>query len=175
MQPFSISSVLRAISDGARQLNVDVTRAAAVQKATSELEMDLFAERTAIEVSMDSAKRTKEIEIRKQDPHFRELYEKSYERLSNVLKESRGEREVTPHVDRPLPDFDRAVRHSDPETDAAIQRKIDDLRTRRKDFLSGVRVELAGDPMLYKLFREKICEFHGDRYLAGLGPEASLR
>lgn len=173
-QPFSISSVFKAISDGARQFNEDVTRAAAVQKATSELENDLDAERTIIEISIDSAKRTKEVEIRKQDPRFRELNEQNYERLGKLLAEARTDREDPPRIDRPLPNFAHDVRHNDPETEAAILRKIDGLRSDREDFLSGVHVQLAGDPILYKHFVKNVREFHGDHYLAGLDPKSSL-
>ncbi|SAL58079.1 MULTISPECIES: UvrD-helicase domain-containing protein [Burkholderiaceae] len=101
-QRFSVRSFFKAINDGVSQLNDYVTRAQALQVSTSELEKDLFAERTIIEAAFDFAKSTKEIEIKKQDPRFRELYEQNVERLGRLLEESGSEREESRRIVRPL-------------------------------------------------------------------------
>jgi len=174
-QSFTISSVFKAINDGVTQINEYVTRAEALQKATSELEKDLQAERTVIEIALDFARSTKEMEIQKQDPRFRELYEQNFGRIGKLLEDARSDREDAPRIDRPLPNFARDVRHNDPEIESAIRRKIDGLRSDREDFLSRVHVELAGDPILYRHFLKKLHDFQSDHYLAGLDPRSSLR
>jgi DNA helicase IV len=171
-QRFTLSSFLQAINNGAAQINQHVSRAQALQQATSELELDLHAERSTIESALNEAKSAKELEVLKQDPTFRELYERSFEELSITVKTTQ---EDAPHSDRPLPTFSRTVRHKDPEIEDAIQRKVDGLRSDREAFLSGVHAHLADDPILYSHFLKKIHEFHGDHYLTGLDPQSSLR
>ncbi|WP_309243376.1 3'-5' exonuclease [Caballeronia sp. CLC5] len=174
-QRFSVRSFFKAINDGVSQLNDYVTPAQALQVSTSELEKDLFAERTIIKAAFDFAKSTKEIEIKKQDPRFRELYEQNVERLGRLLEESGSEREESRRIERPLPSFARTERHNDPEIEAAIERKIAGMRVDREDFLSRIHAQLASDQVLLRHFLSNLHDFHGDRYLRSIDPRSSLK
>lgn len=168
----TLSSILKAVNDGITEINQNLSRVHALQEATSELKLDMHAERTVIETALSSAKLAMELEIKLQDLRFREIYEQT---LNEVLVWVDAPDEQAPSITRTVPSFERTARHHDLDIEGAIQRKVEDFRDDREAFLSVVYAQLASDPILCGHFLKKLHELHGDHYLAGLDPKRSLK
>jgi len=169
-QRFTFSSVFKALNAGVTQINEHVRRAEALQKATSQMELDSHAERLVIETALSLAESTIKLEEYMQDPGFREIFEQN-RTMFDVASATDGD---AARIDRPLPIFSRTDRHMDPEIDAAIQRKVDGLRSDREYFLSVMHAKVASNAALCTHFLKELHKLHGDHYLAALDPKSLL-
>lgn len=176
---WTFSSVLKAVNNGMEEFNRTVSRASALQTATSDLKERIFAERITIENALELAKSAVELEERMKDPHFKEGYQSAYAELAALLKEERGEScsdkrdSESPHTHTPPPSFLRDQRHPDAEFDAAIQRSFDGLRTEREEFLTMIHGHLSGDAVLRHHFFMSLDKLNGGHYRAALDPSPS--
>ena len=173
----TLRGILGAVTKGLEDFNRTVTEAHALQKATSELDLAIHAERTMINAALDSAQSAIELQAKLDaDPQFATLYEESRARISARLDEKRA-RDPSPRKAQlpvPPPDFKRAERHSDPEIDAAIERKIGFMKSERDGYLSTVHVKLAQDDKLCLAFTEKLRVLDAAHYWPGIDPRAEL-
>jgi DNA helicase IV len=166
----TLFSLLESFNNGLAEINRNVSRASAVQSATSDLQHRIFAERSTIESALELARSAISLEEKLKDPRFKEAYES----LSEALDANRHEpEEAQSRVETPLPTFSRSQQHSDKGIDAAIQRSFDGLREDRDAFLSAIHGQLAEDSVLRHHFLTSIEKLHGRHYLAALDPTSS--
>ncbi len=171
---FSLSAVLSSANKAVEDFNCFVTQQSAIQNATSSLELDIRAEKLVINHVLNGAKSDFELEekLKSKGPHYRDLYEKNYKEISQLLEE---DTEQFPSLGRPVPTFQRAIHHSDPDTDNAIQQKFNRLREDRETFLTVVRAELNSDPVVRGYFLKGLQEIDCMHYLIDLDPMSSWR
>ncbi|WP_024956671.1 UvrD-helicase domain-containing protein [Stenotrophomonas maltophilia] len=166
----TLFSLLESFNNGLAEINRNVSRASAVQSATSDLKHRIFAERSTIESALELARSAISLEEKLKDPRFKEAYES----LSEALDANRHEpEEAQSWVETPLPTFSRSQQHPDEDIDAAIQRSFDGLREDRDAFLSAIHGQLAGDSVLRHHFLTSIEKLHGRHYLVALDPTSS--
>lgn len=165
-----IAGGLRAVNEGVAAINHSLDRASALQRATFELELDLYAERLMLDTGLERARSAMALEEKLKDANFRKIYEQTHERLSLLLVSTDEARPAKPAVDRALPSFERRDRHDDPEIDNAIQKKIEGLREGQAALLSRVRVELSADPALCAHFMKLLETRHVSHYREILDP-----
>lgn len=168
---FSLSSAMKSINNGIADFNHNMDHHLALQRVTSELELDIQSERRALEIALQMAMSDLKLEGRLMDPRFRESYEKSYAKLSSLF----GDDDKSQHIKRSVPSFERTYHHNNSDIEVAIQRKVDMLCKDRQAFLSVIHAQLASDTILCGYFLKRLHEFHGDHYLSGLDPKASLK
>lgn len=168
----TLFSMLESFNNGLAEINRNVSRASAVQSATSDLKHRIFVERSAIESALDLARSAISLEEELKDPRFREAYES----LSEAIEAHRDTPEdARPPLNTPLPTFSRSQQHPDEDFEAAIQRSFDGLREDREAFLSAIHGQLATDPVLRRHFLTSIEKLSAGHYLAVLDPTSSWK
>lgn len=167
---WTLSSMFQSFNDGLAEINRNISRASALQNATSELKHQLFVERTMIENAMKAAKLAMELEENMKTPQFRQCYEELCATLTNHSDELPTEQSP---VDTPLPSFHRSQRHPDDEFETTIQRSLDGLRREREEFLSVIHGLLSSDATLRRHFLVSLEQLNGDRYRLALDPSLS--
>ena len=168
----TLLSMLESFNNGLAEINRNVSRASALQSATSDLKHRIFLERSAIESALELARSEISLEEELKDPRFKEAYES----LSETLDANRHEPEdAQPRVATALPTFSRSQRHPDEDIDAAIQRSFDGLREDREAFLSAIHGQLATDSVLRRHFLTSIESLSAGHYLAALDPTSSWK
>ena len=166
----TLTAMLQSFNDGLSEINRNVSRASALQSATSELKHQLFVERTVIENALKMAKSAIELAKSMKNPRFKE----AYEQLHAVFAEPSNKTSTEPsRIDTPLPSFQRGQRHPDDEFEAAIQQSFNGLREEREAFLSVVHGQLSSDAVLRSHFLVSLKELDGDRYRSALDPSSS--
>lgn len=166
----TLFSVLESFNNGLAEINRNVSRASAVQSATSDLKHRIFVERSTIESALELARSEISLEEKLKDLRFKEAYES----LSEALEANRHEPEdAQPRVETPLPTFSRSQQHPEEDFEAAIQRSFDGLREDREAFLSAIHGQLATDPVLRRHFLTSIEKLSAGHYLAALDPTSS--
>lgn len=167
----TLFSMLESFNNGLAEINRNVSRASAVQSATSDLKHRIFVERSTVESALELARSEISLEEELKDPRFKEAYES----LSEALGENRHEPEdAQPRVETPLPTFSRSQRHPDEDIDAAIQRAFDGLREDREAFLSVTYGQLASDLVLRRHFFASLETLDGSHYRASVDPHGTL-
>ncbi|TBW10033.1 helicase IV [Azotobacter chroococcum subsp. isscasi] len=167
-----------SISNGLEEVNKSISQAHALQAATSDLEIAIFTERLTIEKALEAARSALDLQaFLDADPKYAEFYHQAFEELQAVLNKTSSAQDSCAHKlsPSPLPDFRRTTKHSDPDTEEAIQRKILALKGEREAFLSAVHTDLSRDSKLCTLFEEKLYALEGDHYWAALDPRHSLK
>ncbi|HIE0523709.1 TPA: UvrD-helicase domain-containing protein [Stenotrophomonas maltophilia] len=164
----TLSSILESFNNGLAEINRNVSRANAVQSATSDLKHRIFVERSTVESALELARSEISLKEKLKDPRFKEAYES----LSEALEPHRNPPLYMPEK-TPLPTFSRSQRHPDEEFEAAIQRSFDGLKEDREAFLSAIHGQLASNPALRQHFLTSIEKLSGSRYLKALDPTSS--
>ena len=170
---FSVASFFNAVNKGLTEFNHNMDRQLALHKATSELELDVKAERYKIESALRVAESNVKLDERLKDPQFREIYQNVFSQVSAATKDVDNSRSNVPN--RAAPSFHAVYQHSDPEIQASIQRKVNEIRKDREAFLSVVHAQLSANASLRKHFLTHLHTVDGDLYLAALDPKGSLR
>lgn len=166
-----------SISTGLDDLNKSVSRAQAVQAATSSLSLDIHAEYVAIKCGLESARHS--VELRKKfdaDPQLERIYEESRKNFEALFEREGDAKRMadTQALARPVPDFQHVTKHANAETDEAIQRKVAGMKSERAAFLSAVHVELSRNEALRGHFRKKLHMLGGEHYWSALDPQSAL-
>lgn len=164
---------METIGSAVAEANRNAQRSIAVEKATSELALDLHSERIVIELAIKSA--TTQAEIDARGPDYRERFEAALRNLDAVL--DKDTLDADPIVHRRVPSFDQVPTHTEGDINQAIQQRLIELRNDRQAFLSGVRTMLTGNAGLRNHFLKRLHELNAKHYLLGLDPTSdwSLR
>lgn len=160
------NKVANRANDKMTKFNQRVSLAAAVQQATSDLGLRIYAERLTVESALELARKRREIEA--MSPDRRSSFEASYEELRAVLDNGAPAKPAAPDAPLPRPSFVVSPTNVDEETLAAISAKVAGMRADHEAFLSGVRATLAADPALKRAFSARLRELGAEQYLAAV-------
>lgn len=115
------------------------------------------------------AKIKRDIVVRcRDDPAYRDLYEESWVTLYGTVEDE----PIT--FDLNFPVFRRAYTHPDPETERAIQCRMDELMIAYQSMIARTRTELSCDPDLYDQF-VLVLGGSSSQLMSVIDPEGSLR
>lgn len=142
-------------------VNGYVTQHAAVQYATSEIEISIQCEKTLIEASMSEAKgKISQEKMRaEKDARWLEVYDQERAKIRAILEGVGQEAKST--VEAALPIFDVPRKRAEPEIEEAVEKKFRRLKNDRNDYLSKIVESLRGDEQLFACFEKELHKLGG--------------
>ena len=139
----------KAISD----LNSNLELSMCVRTAMTHARAQFDAERTVIDIALNTASRKLELEAKfAKDDELRQLYEANYQRLQSQLRALRGDTDATIHIEPIV----APATHSNPEVDEAIQMAYRRLMDDRNAYFSKARERLSQNTALRPLVRAQL-------------------
>jgi hypothetical protein len=135
-----------------------------VEKATAELALAIYDERTRVEGALEAARRKRKSEqwLNENEEH-RAAYEEEYARLSRLLDSAGGEQPNSSLEALVPPDFTPPPKNADRKIAEAIELKIAQLRRERHDFLLGIAKSISIDADLRAAFSKELESFGGSQ------------
>lgn len=158
-----LESFTHGLAEGSRK----ASQLSRVYAATADLKHRLSIERSMIESALKRAKMAIDVEESMKNPAHKKPYEES---LAIFTIRPNSASDKPSRIKTPLPSFEREMRDSDSEIEAAIQQTFDSLREWREEFLSVVHGQLSSNATLRRHFDAALDELGGSRYRSALAP-----